>query len=817
MASERDPAREGRPADLPLRGVRVLEAGDTPAAAYAGRLLRDLGADVIKLEKVAGDPLRAVGPFAGGVPNRDMSASFGYFNAGKRSVALERGPELLAGADVVIRCTAAGDDWLSDELLARAASAHPALIVADISTFGRVTEPAGPHPMSDLLALAAGGLLSVNASSPTDPDASPLRYRGELASVHGGCDAVVAILGALFVRRRLGLGQRLDVSAQAAVAAILATGVARYGYTGEVPVRNGTRSVSPWGFYYCSDGMVLIQCTEDQEWRRLLELLGNPAWGDMDIFETTAQRELVTDVLDPLVNEALSAFTLAEFAAAAFEHRVPMAPIHSSTDVLGWDHLAARGFWRRVALEDGRREAVIDAPGVAWRYRSSDRGSVPEVSPRLREATDEAPALWPARPATAPSSAPSVGRGGDSARPLAGVRVIDLTWVWAGPFSAMQLAHLGAEVIKVESSVRSDVTRRLGPHADGIIGLNRSGYFNQYNQGKKSVTLNLKDPRGLELLRGLISTADVVIDNMSAGALARMGLPYETLIEINPRIVAVSMTGFGESGPARDRMAYGSLIDALSGTASANGLVGGGPTDFLMSLPDPTAGIHAAIATLGALYRSQQTGVGERVECSMLEASVAGFPWPVLYASVTGANAPVIGNRDDQRSPHDVYRCGPDGNRWIAIAVEDDAQFSALAAAIAHPDLAYDPRFATLAARRVHENDLDRIISTWAATLDLDEAVAVLRKAGVPAEAVAGVDDLFRSSTLLDRDFFARLVHSELGVRLLAGVAWRGSLSPMSADRAAPLLGEHTREVLGEVLGLDAERLDELDRDGVLS
>jgi crotonobetainyl-CoA:carnitine CoA-transferase CaiB-like acyl-CoA transferase len=815
-----------------------LEGGDTLAAAYAGRLLCDLGADVVKLERTGGDPLRSVGPFVGGVPDRDLSAAFGYFNAGKRSVVID-GPGGLAAAlagraDVVLRCTRAGDDWLSDGVVAAVSAAHPALVVADISTFGRAaTDGAvrteGPHPMSDLVALAAGGLLSVNASSPTDPAATPLRYRGELASVHAACDAVMAILGALFVRRRLGLGQQIDVSAQAAVASILATGVARYGYTGQVPVRDGTRSVAPWGFFRCSDGIVLIQCTQDQEFRRLVELLGDPEWGGMEIFETTAQREMVTDVLDMYVNEALASFTLAEFEAAASAHRVPAAPIHSATDVLAWDHLAARRFWRPLRMSDGTRQAEVAVPGVAWRYRSARQTPDPssggtaafeaggaDVSPPLGEGTAEAPALWPDRPR-------AVGAGevstevvrGRSAAPLAGVRVIDLTWVWAGPFAAMQLAHLGAEVIKVESTGRVDVTRLLGPYADDIVGINRSGYFNQYNQGKKSITLNLKDPRGLEILRGLLATADVVIDNMSAGALDRMGLSYEALQALNPRIVAVSMTGFGESGPQRDRMAYGSLIDALSGAAASNGLVGAGPTDFTMSLPDPAAGIHTAIATVAALYRTQESGVGERVECSMLEANVAAFPWPVLYASVAGSDAPVLGNRDELRSPHDVYRCAGQ-DLWVAIAVETDAQFAALAHAVGQPDLADHPRYATLPARRLNENDLDRIISAWTAGRSQEDAVAVLQGVGVPAEAVAGVDDLFSSKPLLERDFFTQLDHPEIGVRRLAGVAWQPSLSPMVATTAAPRLGEHTRPVLAAILGFDPDQLDSLERDGVL-
>jgi crotonobetainyl-CoA:carnitine CoA-transferase CaiB-like acyl-CoA transferase len=815
MKSTETPVDDGP--EHPLAGLRVLECGDTLAVAYAGRLLSDLGADVVKVELTAGDPLRALGPFVGDIPNRDLSASFAYFNAGKRSVVAgepvagdERLHRLVARADVVLRSTRAGDDWVTDELLRDVETDRPELIVVDLSTFGRVGR-AAPHPTNDLLALAGAGLLSVNTSSLSDPEAGPLRYRGELASIHAACGAVLSLLGALVERRRSGLGQRIDVSAQAAVASVLATALSRYGYTGGLPSRHGSRSVAPWSFYSCADGMVLIQCTKDDEFRRLVQLLGDPEWGSMEIFETTAQRDAVADVLDIFLGEALAGYTVADFLAAALEHRVPAAPIHSAADILAWDHLAERDFLHPVALGDGRRSAQLPVPGRAWRYG----GAVPTPRagvPRLGET--DADSLWSDDRGRAPLAGTSGGDRGSAPRPLEGVRVIDLTWVWAGPFAAMQLAHLGAEVIRVETSTRVDVTRGLPPYADDVVGINRSGYFNQYNQGKKSVALNLRTERGMELLRQLVATADVVIDNMTAGALARMGLPYEEMRSLNPAIVAVAMTGFGETGPYRDHLAYGSLIDALSGTAIANGTVGGGPTDLVMSLPDPMAGVHTAIATVAAILRAQETGVGTRVECAMLEACLAAFPWPVLFGAAVGHDVPVIGNRDEERSPHDVYRCrGEDA--WLAVAVETDAQFAALASVLGCPELADDPRFADLRSRRVHEEALDRILAGWAADQDAGAAARALQAAGVPAEPVAHVDEVYRSEALAARGFFTRLPHAEIGPRCLPGVPWVTSRSDMTPAGASPLLGEHTRDVLADVLGLAPGEIEELVQAGV--
>jgi crotonobetainyl-CoA:carnitine CoA-transferase CaiB-like acyl-CoA transferase len=685
------------------------------------------------------------------------------------------------------------------------------LIVADVSVHGRL-EPT-PHVNSDLLALAAGGLLSVNSTAPSDPTSTPLRYRGELSSVHAALGVVITVLGALFERRQSGLGEHIDVSAQAAVAAIMATAVPNYSYTGDVAVHDGRRGVFPWGFYACTDGHVLIQITEDSQWRSLLDILGNPEWGDWDVFTTTAQRTENADVLNPMVAEAIATFSAADFLAACHAHGVAASLIHTAKDLLEWEHLRDRGFFESIAVagHDRGEDAAVEVPGRPWRYHvnpAPPRG----VGPRLGTSTaDDVARSWPARTAPASETARPLP---PARRPLEGVKVVDLTWVWAGPYATMQLAHLGAEVVKIEAPDRLDVTRQLAPWADGIAGPNRSGYFNQYNQGKQSVRLDLKHPDGLRVLRALLAEADVVIDNMRAGALARMGFPYEVLRSINPRIVAVTMTGFGESGPERDRMAYGSIIDALSGIASANGPVGGGPTDFAMSLPDPCAGAHAAIATMGALYRAQATGVGEQVECTMLEASIAAFPWPVLHQGVTGGPPPVIGNRDERRAPHDVYPCA--GHyQWVAVAVETDAQWAALARTIGREDLAADPRVASLAGRQHHADELDAAISAWTSTLDPTAAADRLRAAGVPAERVHHIDDLFASKALLARNFFIELPHPEIGTKPLGGVGWRTERTPMVVTSTAPCLGADTEAVLRRWLGFTHDDVAALAAAGV--
>jgi crotonobetainyl-CoA:carnitine CoA-transferase CaiB-like acyl-CoA transferase len=262
-------------------------------------------------------------------------------------------------------------------------------------------------------------------------------------------------------------------------------------------------------------------------------------------------------------------------------------------------------------------------------------------------------------------------------------------------------------------------------------------------------------------------------------------------------------------------MAYGSIIDALSGVAASNGAPGRGPTDFPMSLPDPAAGIHAAIAATAALYRVRCGGPGERVEVSMLEATLSAFPWPVLIEASGAGPVVCVGNRDEAMSPHGTFRCAGD-DEWVAIAVGGDDAFARLAAVIGRPDLAADVRFATLAARRMHEDELEELVGRWTAERTRQQAVAALRDAGITAEAVHTMDEVATSAPLNARGFLVQAPHRKLGVRPLPGPAWTASRSPMCAATAAPCFGEHTRDVLAEVVGLGEAELDALDGQGLL-
>ena len=369
--------------------------------------------------------------------------------------------------------------------------------------------------------------------------------------------------------------------------------------------------------------------------------------------------------------------------------------------------------------------------------------------------------------------------------------------MWAGPFATMQLAFLGADVVKVESNTRIDVVRRLGPYADDVVGIDRTGYFHQYNQGKRSTDLDLTTADGRATFEALLATADVVVDNMRAGALARMGYDEAHLRAVNADVIAATLTGFGDEGPDRDRTAYGAIINCLSGVAAITGHPGGGPVDLQLSLADPCSGLHAAVGLLAALYRRRTTGWSGRVDITMVEAWIAAFPWGVL-AEAAGDEVVAIGNRDALWCPNVVAPCRGE-DEWVAVAVGDDEAWSRLVAAIGRPELADDERFAIAAARHRHVDAAEQVVVDWTTDRDATAVADELRAVGVPAARVARLDDVFADEQLAARQFFTDLDHPEVGRRRLAGPPWRSRRAVVGPSRPAPLLGEHTAELRAEL------------------
>jgi benzylsuccinate CoA-transferase BbsF subunit len=402
-----------------------------------------------------------------------------------------------------------------------------------------------------------------------------------------------------------------------------------------------------------------------------------------------------------------------------------------------------------------------------------------------------------------------------SAKPLAGIRVADFTWVWAGPFCTLQLAHLGAEVIRVESTERPCILRLLPPFPDFQPGPNRSGFFNQFNQGKKSIRLNLKSPQALEVARRLIACSDIVAENFANGVMTRLGLGYDEVQRLRPDAIMVSLSGYGRSGPEQDFVSYGPATVPLAGFSAVTGYAGSPPMHVGVSYGDPTAGLHGALAVLAALHHRRRTGQGQFIDVSLWEASAGLLPEALLEYEMNGIETVRNGNRHPHMAPHGVYRCAGD-DRWVSIAVGSEVEWRALRSVIGDDALGDDSRFGDSGLRKQNEDALDARITEWTRARSPEDATRVLQHAGVAAFTSMTNRDLAEDPHLETRGFFVEKPHPEVGTRRHIGIPWRLSETPCAVESAAPCLGEHTDDVLASLLGYSASDIEALRSNGAL-
>ena len=400
-------------------------------------------------------------------------------------------------------------------------------------------------------------------------------------------------------------------------------------------------------------------------------------------------------------------------------------------------------------------------------------------------------------------------------RPLEGVRIADLSAVWAGPYATRLLADMGAEVIKIESPNNPDLLRALSllpPETERAW--NKSAYFNHNNRNKLGCAIDLAKPRGKALFLELVAKCDVVIENYRAEVLDNLGLGYDVLRAARPDIILVSMPGHGKDGPERDYVAYGTNVEQLAGLASLSGYVGGSPQKTGISFGDPVAGTAAAGAILLALLARKRTGRGQYIEIAQRETLTGLIGEYVVGYSITGENPERIGNRHPAWAPHGCFPTKGD-DAWITLACRNDADFAALCGVMQRPELAADPRFAAADARYQHQDELEPAIAAWTSAHDRFEAFELLRNAGVPAAPVLGYRDLYDNPHLRERGFFEQVTHSEAGSWDMERPVYRFARRPTSIERNAPCFGEHNGYVFGDLLGLSESEIADLEKEGI--
>ena len=789
-----------------LEGIRVVEVGQMVAVPWATRLIADLGADVVKIEPLEGDRSRRRGPFPG-TPNISQSGLFTHLNLNKRSVVADlneaagqsRLRELISSADLLVHDLApdlADAAGLHEAELARA---HPSLVTVSVTPFGR-TGPYSRWRAEDLQLIHGGGWGWLTPGCSEDAELPPLKPAGQQAGFQIGFAAAAIALGALDRALRTGDGEHLDLAGMAYVASMLEGGFISWSYLNEIPGRTGIRILNPWRIFEVEDGRIFIVCVEDDQWERLKEVMGTPKWSQMEIFDTQAGRCDAEDLLHMWLGEWAAPQRVMDLFHLGQANRIGFAPVNTIEQMLRDPHLQERGFLVEV---DQPGLGKVTLPGPVARL-SNPWWSIRQPAPQLgahQNAAFEGPRVKPSN------------SGKVSSRPLDGVTVADFTWVWAGPFCTMHLAHLGAEVIKVESRQAPDLGRRLPLHsASHEPTANTNGYFNQWGQGKKSVTLDLATAEGLAIAKRIAVECDLVVSNYATGVMEKFGLGYEDLVAERPDVIVASISGYGNYGPYRHYLGYGPTTAPLSGLSSMTGHEGGKPEEVGVSLGDPAAGIATAHLLVAALIARRRTGEGQLIDTSLWEATASSAVEGWMQHILTGNQPGLCGNRDPIMAPHNLYRCEGEDN-WVSISCSSDEQWQAMASLLG----INDPRYTAAASRKEFENDLDGQIAMWTASRDQWDVTHTLQDIGIPAMPSLDARSLEQDPHLNARGFIERLNHQEVGPLAHTGIPWLLRDGPNGVRTPAPMLGQHTDEVLTSLLGLTESEITHLRHRNILS
>lgn len=773
-----------------LTGVRIIELAEGAAGEYCGKLLADLGADVIKVERPGrGSPTRAMAPLLDVGSDPERSGLFAYLNTNKRSVTLDAPAvsELLASADAVIDDhDPAATEHLGDE--------HPHLVVCSITPFGASAPPELQNSKS-INIFQAGGWGQHTPSHP-DPAKPPLKGPGRYSTDYeAGLDAALCVMSALFRQLHTGDGEFIDISQHAVLVARSDCILGRF-ITGEVSPEN-TRDdydqQGPASMFACADGFVYLYMTSRSHWLALEELLDHADWLDAfddDWLEFSVTPDKVATFKQAFA-EWISGRPREATAEAAQRLGLPLVPVNGPGDLLRSPQYRHRRFFTDVT------HPVLGTapyPGPPYLLTASP-AEINSPAPRLGEHTADivgALATPRDRPAVrSPQLKPPARRRGG---PLEGVRVVELTKVWAGPYTGKLLALLGAEVIKVECSALPEEMR-----AYGGTDINHAPYFLSINPEILSVDLDIKTAAGMAALRDLVANSDIVLNNLRPGAMERQGLGYPELAAIKPDIIAVSIKMWGNDGPLGYQTGYAPSFSSLAGLAALVGYEGGPPLGANMRYGDSTVGAAAAVGAIAALLHRERTGQGQFVDVSAVEVLSSMVGDRLAEHTMTGVQLTPDGNRHPDFAPHGCYPCR-DGE-WISIAVGTDAEWRCLCAELGASGLATEPRYATAADRQLTLESLDAAIAARTITQDAAVFAQRLRAAGVPATKSASAVEVIEDAILWERGTYRFVSDHREGQRPILGASWRLSRAPVTVERGAPDLGEDNDYVFNEILG----------------
>jgi crotonobetainyl-CoA:carnitine CoA-transferase CaiB-like acyl-CoA transferase len=784
----------------PFDDLTIIDLSSEIAGPYASKLFADAGARVIKIEPPGGDPLRGWSASGQELGPGESGPLFQYLNGGKQSIVLNardardraRLRAFAERADILIENWGAGGleaaglspkEWLE---------ANPRLAVVRISPWGQ-TGPWADKAANDFTLQAATGSIEYRGL----PDREPVAAGGRICDWIGGTFASVSALAAWRSARQTGEGQIADLSIfEAALLCLTTFGDIGSQFFERQPLN---RSVELPSIEPSKDGWVGFCTITGQQWKDFCSMIGRQAIGEDDRFLDARARMDHIEMMQEAIHSWTRERTTDEIIEICELLRIPAAPIGDGATLTQFDHLSERGVFQQAP-------GGFLQPRAPWRLETTE-----PHPPRPAPALDEHHELLLAtidKPAATPGAIE-----GHADLPFGGIRVVDLTAFWAGPYATSILSDLGADVIKVESIQRPDGMRFAGALQKEQFW-ERSPVFHGANPGKRGVTLRLDHAEGLDLVKRLITDADVVIENFSARVMPGFGLDAETIRTLNPRAIFVRMPAFGLDGPWKDRAGFAMTVEQVSGLAWVTGY-----EDMPLVVRgccDPIGGAHTVFALGLALEERRRTGHGQVLELALVEPALAVAAEQVIEYTANGVVLGRKGNVMPHAAPQGVFETNGADER-IALSVTTDDQWRGLCRVLDAGDWRRSEALSTHHGRSEAHDQLVERISAWCAGRNRDEALTALVAEGVPAVATINVHHVMPNEQLQARRFFQTMKHPVAGeVRYPSFPAWFSAFERELHRTPPPTLGQHNREILQGELGLTRSELERLEAEEII-
>ncbi len=818
-----------------LGPYRVLDLTDE-RGLLCGKILADMGADVIKIEPPGGDPARKIGPFYKDDPNPEKSLYWFAYNTNKRSITLDiedkegrqTFKDLVKTADFLIESF---DPGYMDDLglgYSDLAKINSRLILVSITPFGQT----GPYvenkyKYNDMIVWALSGFMHPNG----DPDRAPTQITFPQAYLHGAAEAATAAMTAHYARERFGEGQHVDVSIQQAIQTCNQMSMQlwdMYGVNSPRGMLKGSGMPRPDGtvvkvksFFQCKDGWIFLLfgggalkalVQSGNELMRLIDEAGMARdladydWSTYDAGKITQEEvdHIQKDVIEPY----LKTLTKLEFYEKAIERKILACPFQDPKDIAESPQLEARNFFVDIDYPELGKTFTHCGPFIKFSETPMNEfKKAPSIGEHNNEIFNE-PSLENKKPDN-----PGQYKI-EETHIFKGLKVLDFTSGAVGPLTTKYLADHGANVVHVESRLRPDVARTAGPFKDGVSDLDHSAWQPNYHTSKYGIVLNMDLPGAKEIAWKLIEWCDVIAEGFTPGVMEKWGMDYESVKKKNPDVIYFSTCQQGQEGPHSGFRGYGNHAAAVAGMCHMMGWPDRDPAYIWGAYTDFIAPHFSGAAVIAALDFHRRTGKGQYIDLSQFEVGVTFLAPVIMDFFVNNRIQSRNGNRMPQASPHGSYECKGD-DRWVAIAVTNDVEWKSFCRITGDPEWSKESRFHTHSDRKANEKTLDEHINEWTKSRLAEDVMEMMQKGGVPAAVVENAEDLAKDPQLEHRGHFKKLEHEVIGPHRYDAVPFQLSKSPQGPRWAGPVLGKDIEKVCTEFIGMSLDEISDFMVEGV--